>query len=336
MPWVKQIEEGFMEVLVNKPVEIKRFHMDVKRNPSIDYKVRQGQAAMELFYDFEPDIIVTVDDEARTYFSNKLIGRKNLKLVYCGVNDTVSVNKNYEPDSKGFYLHRSGNETGVLERPDLFKVLQTIKEFVRNSQVKMQEARKRRFFDPVLEFYEEEEVVEEEEEFIPDLLDTISVLTDESHASLAFLRYLDYNSNRIGVELKHVVSTSDLFEWEKIVVKPDADALLIFSYGGLRDESYAKVDADEIISWTADISKVPTIAFEERAVQRGCLFAYVQQGQAQGRAAAHICLKLAKGERTLDIPIDVVEKGYMVANRFTAELLGVEIDSDFFIKNVNR
>lgn len=102
-PWCKEIRQG-IEAAFDKNDEIRFFYMDTKRNPAGgEEKARQ---AYELYRDFQPDGVITADDNAQSMFVVPYLKNKvSTPVVFCGVNA--------KPESYGY---PASNVTGVVER----------------------------------------------------------------------------------------------------------------------------------------------------------------------------------------------------------------------------
>jgi ABC-type uncharacterized transport system substrate-binding protein len=107
--WTQSVQEGLELGFKDKPVTMKVFYMDTKRNPSQKEIQQAGQKATQIEKDWNPDIVLASDDNAQKYFAQKLAGTHNAPaVVFCGVNA--------DPEDYGYPAE---NVTGVLERPHI-------------------------------------------------------------------------------------------------------------------------------------------------------------------------------------------------------------------------
>lgn len=105
--WVRDIDEGFKRVFSKgKSYNIRYFYMNTKRNPSNEYKERTGEAVVKMVREWNPDILITVDDDAQKYVATHFLDDPKIKIVYTGVNAF--------PKDYGF--DKANNVTGILER----------------------------------------------------------------------------------------------------------------------------------------------------------------------------------------------------------------------------
>ncbi len=100
----KGIKKGLKQGLKNIPHEYKVFYMDTKRNNKPEQILAAAKEAKQLIKSWNPDIVITSDDNATKYVAAPLkdSGRK---FVFTGVNN--------EPAK---YNLPNSNVTGILER----------------------------------------------------------------------------------------------------------------------------------------------------------------------------------------------------------------------------
>ncbi len=117
--WNDAIETEVGKVLVGHCV-LKKFFMDSKRNPSVQYIKSKAQQAKKLIKKFNPDIVIASDDNAAKYVVTQY---KNTKLpfVFCGINWTA--------EAYGFPYK---NVTGMVEVGPIIPLLGIIKKTVKN------------------------------------------------------------------------------------------------------------------------------------------------------------------------------------------------------------
>lgn len=104
--WVTDINEGFARVLKNKAYNTRYFYMNTKRNPGVEYKQRTGETVVKMIRDWNPDILIAVDDDAQKFAARHFIDDPKIKIIYTGVNAF--------PEDYGF--DKAKNATGILER----------------------------------------------------------------------------------------------------------------------------------------------------------------------------------------------------------------------------
>lgn len=104
--WVNDINIGFKRIFYKYPYNIRYFYMNTKRNPDVEYMEKTGKIVSKMIKDWEPDILISVDDNAQEYVAKNFINHSKIKIIYTGVNA--------RPEIYGY--HQANNVTGVLER----------------------------------------------------------------------------------------------------------------------------------------------------------------------------------------------------------------------------
>lgn len=106
---VVEMTGGIMEALKECQPDVRFFHMDTKRKNSLEWKITSGKQASQIMASYNPDVVISMDDNAQEFFVKKHVGKKNMPcFVFGGVNA--------EPSKYGF---PAPNVTGVIERPNI-------------------------------------------------------------------------------------------------------------------------------------------------------------------------------------------------------------------------
>ena len=101
--WSDGVERGLRRTLEDK-CRLRQFDMDTKRKKTKDDKIAAAAAAKALIESWQPDVVITADDNAAKYLIQPFYRDKDLPFVFCGINWTV---KEY-----GFPYR---NVTGMIE-----------------------------------------------------------------------------------------------------------------------------------------------------------------------------------------------------------------------------
>ncbi|MBL3529352.1 MAG: hypothetical protein JMN27_17120 [gamma proteobacterium endosymbiont of Lamellibrachia anaximandri] len=86
--WSDGVERGVRSVLEGK-CEFKQFDMDTKRNKDLEYKKAKGLEAKNLIDSWQPDVVITADDNAAKFVIQAHYKDHTIPFVFCGVNWTV-------------------------------------------------------------------------------------------------------------------------------------------------------------------------------------------------------------------------------------------------------
>ncbi len=111
--WSDGVERGLRSVLEGK-CELRQFDMDTKRNKSTEYKVQSALKAKEIIESWQPDVVITADDNAAKYLIKAHYRHSDIPFVFNGVNWTV--------DEYGFPY---SNVTGMVEVAPIHDMLET-------------------------------------------------------------------------------------------------------------------------------------------------------------------------------------------------------------------
>lgn len=83
--WSDGVERGLRSVLDGR-CELKQFDMDTKRQKTDADKRRAAMAAVQVIETWQPDVVITADDNAAKYLIAKYYQDKALPFVFSGVN----------------------------------------------------------------------------------------------------------------------------------------------------------------------------------------------------------------------------------------------------------
>src|SRR2546425_1243833 len=101
--WSDGVERGVRSVLEGR-CELKQFNMDAKRLKDPKDLEQKALEAKALIAAWQPDIVLTADDEAAKYLIMKFYKDHIIPFVFCGINWTV--------EEYGFPYR---NATGMVE-----------------------------------------------------------------------------------------------------------------------------------------------------------------------------------------------------------------------------
>jgi len=104
--WVREVNIGLQRILKGKPVLLRWYYLDTKRNPDEAYKARAGQAGIQEVERWRPDVIICIDDNAQTMVARHFINHPDINIVFSGLNAS--------PEKYGY--EKAFNTTGIIER----------------------------------------------------------------------------------------------------------------------------------------------------------------------------------------------------------------------------
>ena len=103
--WVAAVNRGIQMAILPAEATTEYYYMDTKRHPDEPWMQQSGANALALIEQWQPDVVITADDNAQEYVGRHLAGRERPAVVFCGMNA--------EPEMYGY---PACNVTGVLER----------------------------------------------------------------------------------------------------------------------------------------------------------------------------------------------------------------------------
>ena len=124
-PWSAGITNGVQSVLRNRAdVELKILRMDTKRNPAEEYK-QSAALKVKIFIDsWQPDLVITSDDNAVKYLIVPYFMGASLPFVFCGLNWDAAV-----------YGLPASNVTGMIEVQLIEQILGTLQNYAAGPRI---------------------------------------------------------------------------------------------------------------------------------------------------------------------------------------------------------
>jgi len=112
--WVNEVSTGVHRILDRHPYAVRWHYMDTKRHPQEDFKKLAGGTAERLIDEWQPDVVIAIDDNAQKYVASHYLIPTSSKpflprIVYAGMGA--------EPEAYGY--DSATNVTGILERMPL-------------------------------------------------------------------------------------------------------------------------------------------------------------------------------------------------------------------------
>ncbi len=118
------METGALRVLQPSGHEVKIIRMDTKRNASEAFKVNAGTQVKRLIDLFQPDVVITTDDNAIKYLFLPFFADSDLPFVFSGVNWSFSQ-----------YGGPYRNLTGMLEVALIDQLITYLKPYCKGSKI---------------------------------------------------------------------------------------------------------------------------------------------------------------------------------------------------------
>jgi len=115
-PWVRDVNVGLKRVLDKHAYSVRWHYMDTKRHPYPEFMRRAASMAELLITQWEPQVIIAIDDNAQQWVARNYAGREDIAVVFAGVGA--------EPADYGY--SGQANVTGILERMPLAAIRDTL------------------------------------------------------------------------------------------------------------------------------------------------------------------------------------------------------------------
>lgn len=116
--WSDGVEQGLRQLL-SPHCDIRQFDMDTKRHKSVQAKREAALKAKSLIEQWQPDIVITADDNAVRYLLQTYYRDAALPFVFCGVNWTAQE-----------YSLPYRNATGIIEVAPIRPLLRQVKSLL--------------------------------------------------------------------------------------------------------------------------------------------------------------------------------------------------------------
>ncbi len=290
-------EDGFLNALSGVPIDLETFYMDTKRNP--ENQENKAKAAIEKIHKFQPDIILTIDDNAfklvgLKFFDFTFQGKtKPVTIIFCGLNGQPESYSKIAPflNSRQKPGH---NITGVYEK---LHVLDAIRI---HNQV----------------FAEAKE---------------IRVIVDStSPTGRAITRQiqLELENQNITWSMK-IVANWEEYKHEIESANQEKQIGAIYPVAlQLKDKNGLTYTAPDILKWTIENSKKPELALNYAFSKLGLFGGAAVDFMKMGNQAGKMALKTLEGKSPGELQIENAEDFALAFNIKRAQQLNVQIPEE--------
>ena len=124
--WSANIEKSIKKTLRKSsiPITFRKVEMDTKRNNTESYKKQKALQIKKLIEDFNPDLIITSDDNAAKYIIVPYFYNSKIPFIFCGINASA---KKYGFPSK--------NVTGMVEVQLIKPLIKSLKQHSKGKRI---------------------------------------------------------------------------------------------------------------------------------------------------------------------------------------------------------
>jgi hypothetical protein len=256
--WTADVDTGIKRVLSKHPYNTARYHyMDTKNHPDEAFKKKAGILARSVIDQWQPNVIIAVDDDAQEYVAKYYVNNPKINIAYCGINGRI------EP----YGYDKANNAAGIVERKPLLAVKDAI------IMISEQNGKNHGYISKVINIGDTSGSVKDDEKFIK---------------SFSW-------GPQIELVKSVLVTTFDDWKYEIKEAEGKADFLLITNYRKLQRSKTDKklVPPKEVVKWTLENSSVPGISMNGFCVDDdGYMFAIGVSPFEQGESATAIAVRI--------------------------------------------
>jgi ABC-type uncharacterized transport system substrate-binding protein len=293
-PQFRGIQRALKERLGKGRFVVEQFYMLTKKRYTSPKAIRQrGDLALDAINRFDPDLILTIDDNAFGTVALDLAGDANHRIVFTGLNNSPEdYNKKHRfMQSRS---HPGGNITGIYEKIYLKKSLQVIKEALPHCR-------------------------------------RVVGITDYSPTGQALLRQMlresAANQETLPVqwELRQVRTFKEYKELIGALNKDQSIGAIFPVAFLLTDDQGHPVLAPEILSWTLTHSSIPELALNYDLCRLGLFGGAAVNFESMGYAAGLFGVEILQGQHPGNLPIVDAPEFAIVFNTSRAAMLSKKI-----------
>ena len=122
--WSDGVLKGIETGLEGKSIEFQIVRMDTKRNKSDDFKKAAALKVKSVIEGFNPDVVISSDDNAAKFLIMPYYKDADLPFVFCGINWDASV-----------YGLPYSNATGMVEVAPVMELLEQMKQYAPGKKI---------------------------------------------------------------------------------------------------------------------------------------------------------------------------------------------------------
>lgn len=280
--WTRDVNEGLRRVLSStQSLRVRYHYMKTKQFSDPEDLRRAGLVARRVLEQYEPEVVIAIDDYAQQLVARHYVGRDGLSIVFAGINN----------DHRDYGYHTADNVTGILERIPVHGLVDALEEIGAANGADRGGAPRALFLaDP-----------------------SLSERHNASYLAAADWQPVRYQGARVMADYQ-------AWQQTVLQLTDKTDFLLVSGYRKLprssSDPSY--VPPAEIITWTEQHSPVPVIGMNAFNSKDGAMFSLGVSPYEQGEVAAQLALAILDGESDASALPVRTSRQYLVAMRASA------------------
>ncbi len=162
-------------------------------------------------------------------------------------------------------------------------------------------------------------------------------LADRGATSIGAFNFIRKQHEIDGTVIAYAL-TNQYDRWKDRVKEfdRDADTIFFYTYHTLQSgSSPLSLEGSEVMKWTIENIKRPSIGFFDFTIEQGVLCGVVSSAEEHGREAAGMALQILNGTKPDMIPIRQAKEGKRMLNLKTARQLGIQV-SESVLKSTDK
>ena len=278
-------------------LDLEIHYMDTKRrNNTLKLIQQQAEVALSRIAAFQPDILVTLDDNAFKSVALRLVDT-DIAIIFSGLNGQPE-HYNQQTVFMQSRMHPGRNISGVYEKLHIANAIRVHARMFPSVQKAL-------------------------------------LITDASPTGNAIYRQMELELSSGGIpiawELKKI-QTWEEYQYEINATSQDSmigvicPAVLL-----LKNQNGRTYTTPQIIEWTVAHSNKPEIALNDAFVRMGFFGGAAVDFHAMGYQAGRMVAKILKGHRVGDLPIEDAERYALAFNLKRAQALNITIPHEILL-----
>jgi putative ABC transport system substrate-binding protein len=287
-------KDGFVD---SKNLILKSYYMDTKRkNNTKELMNQQADRALKLIKEFQPHVMVTLDDNAFRTVALKLIGAP-FGIVYSGLNGQPG---DYNKQKKFFISSETPgyNVTGVYEKLHLVEAIRV------------------------------------QDKIIPNLR-KVRMLCDVSPTGRAVVKQVQIELAQgnipVDFDMKVIHSWEEYKREIATINESDGIGTIYPAALLLKDSKGTTYTAPEIFRWTVQNCRKPAIAVNYAFVRLGLFGGAAVDFKSMGMQAGTMVARILKGQKAGTIAFEDARRYALVFNLARAKQLNIVIPDDILL-----
>ena len=279
--WTRDVDIGLRRVLDAKlRYRVHTHYMDLKNHPDKNFKRKAALLAHRAVDNWNPDVIIAIDDDAQEYVVKDMVNKKGVNIVFAGINGGIGP----------YGYDKARNATGILERKPLLDLRLALMAMHYDSSGKPVGSR------------------------------VIHIGDTSGSVALDNMQMRAFDWAPLTLVDSVLASTFDDWKAAITDAAKRADVVLISNYRAIHRQKgeLERVSAKEVIRWTLANATIPLVGMSGFFVEEGGMFAIGSSGFEQGDVSAKMAIRILDDDVSpSDMPVTMPQQ-FIVSMRASA------------------